>query len=426
LIDNSTYEVDYAFDFLTEDKNTHLEHLEDDIINNGFAGGQNAVNFLQATADLLSGNSNKAVNITTKWDGAPAIVCGPHPENGKFFVGTKSVFNKTPKVNFSVQDIKNNHTGEVANILQDCLRYLSTIGMKEILQGDLLYRNSTLKKTTYKSASGKSEQMISFQPNTIVYMVPEASGLGRKINSSKLGIIFHTTYKGKSIDKLKASFGANVSKLRRTPSVFFDDASYKDVSGNATMTIGEMQQFKKTLNMAVGSLKQSKELLNKIKSETNTLSVGVQLKTYLNSFIRAATDLPSTKETATKFRKFYEDRTQKEIDRVKTDKAKEKYNTIQKLGLKFIDGQNKQIYFACATYKTLQTAKAVLISKLNKSKSIGTFKVTPKGLQATNPEGYVAVDKSGKAVKLVDRLEFSVQNFTAAKNWDKGPRNVNI
>jgi len=74
----------------------------------------------------------------------------------------------------------------------------------------------------------------------------------------------------------------------------------------------------------------------------------------------------------------------------------------------------------------LQTAKAVLISKLNKSKSIGTFKVTPKGLQATNPEGYVAVDKSGKAVKLVDRLEFSVQNFTAAKNWDKGPRNVNI
>ena len=156
---------------LFEDKNTHLEHLEDDIINNGFAGGQNAVNFLQATADLLSGNSNKAVNITTKWDGAPAIVCGPHPENGKFFVGTKSVFNKTPKVNFSVQDIKNNHTGEVANILQDCLRYLSTIGMKEILQGDLLYRNSTLKKTTYKSASGKSEQMISFQPNTIVYKI---------------------------------------------------------------------------------------------------------------------------------------------------------------------------------------------------------------------------------------------------------------
>ncbi len=404
---------------LVEDKNTHLEHVEDDIINNGFEGGQNAVNFLQATADLLSGSSKKPVNITVKWDGAPAIVCGPHPENGKFFVGTKSVFNKTPKVNFTTQDIKNNHTGEVANILQDCLRYLSGIGLKEILQGDLLYRNSTLKKTTYKSSNGKSEQMISFQPNTIVYMVPENTPLGKKINSSKLGIIFHTTYKGRTIDKLKASFGANVKKLRRTPSVFFDDASYKDVSGLATMTIGETQQFRKQLNMAIGSLKQSKELLNKISTDTNTLSVGVQLKTYLNSFIRAATDLPSTKETAAKFRKFYEDRTQKEIDSKKSDKGKEKYQTIQKEGLKFIDNQNERIYFACATYKTLQSAKAVLINKLNKAKSIGTYKTTPNGLQVTNPEGYVAVDKSGKAVKLVDRLEFSVQNFTAAKNWDK-------
>ena len=163
-----------------------------------------------------------------------------------------------------------------------------------------LAERRTVKKTTYKSSSGKSEQMLSFQPNTIVYMVPEASGLGRKINSSKLGIIFHTTYKGSSFDKLSAKFGANVSKLRRSPSVFFDDASYKDVSGVATMTIGEMQSFQKILNMAGGSLKKSKELLNKIKTETNTLSVGVQLKTYLNSFIRAATDLPSTKETANK------------------------------------------------------------------------------------------------------------------------------
>ena len=150
--------------------------------------------------------------------------------------------------------------------------------MKEILQGDLMYRSSTLKKTTYKTSSGKSEQMFSFQPNTIVYMVPENSGLGRRMNSSKLGIIFHTTYKGNKMNKLSAKFGANVKKLRRTPTVWYDDASYKDVSGHATMTIGEMQQLQKTLNMAEGSLKQSKEMLNKIKTETSTLSVGVQLK----------------------------------------------------------------------------------------------------------------------------------------------------
>ena len=404
---------------LVEDKNTHLEHLEDDIINNGYAGGQNAINFLISLNELLAGHSNKKVNLTVKWDGAPAIVAGPSPENGKFFVGTKSVFNKTPKVNYNIADIRKNHEGPVANILRDCLQYLSGLGMKEILQGDLMFTQSGKKKTTYKDPTGKQEQMISFQPNTIVYMVPEGTPFGKKINSSKLGIVFHTTYKGKDFQSLKASFGANVSKLRRTSSVWFDDASYKDVSGNALMTIGESQQLQKTINMASGSLKKSKELLNKIKTEKNTLSVGVQLKTYLNSFIRAATDLPSTKETASKFREFYKERTQKEIDGVKTDKAKEKYQTIQDTGLKFIDNHNESVYFACATYKTLQTAKGVIISKLNKAKTIGTFKTTPNGLQATNPEGYVAVDKKGKAVKLVDRLEFSIQNFTAAKNWDK-------
>ena len=187
---------------LVEDKNTHLEHLEDDIINNGFDGGKNAIAFLEALNELLSGHSQKKVNLTVKWDGAPAIVAGPSPENGKFFVGTKSVFNKTPKINYSVQDIRNNHEGPVANILRECLQYLSTLGMKEILQGDLMFTNSTKKKTTYKDPTGKQEAMISFQPNTIVYMVPESTPFGNKINSSKLGIVFHTTYKGKDFKSL--------------------------------------------------------------------------------------------------------------------------------------------------------------------------------------------------------------------------------
>ena len=406
-------------ELLNEDKNTHLEHLEDDIINNGHDGGKNAIAFLEALNEMLSGHSKKSVDVSVKWDGAPAIVAGPSPENGKFFVGTKSVFNKTPKVNYNINDIKNNHTGDLQTILRECLQYLSGIGMKQILQGDLMYINTSKKKTTYKDPSGKSEQMISFQPNTIVYMVPENTPFGKKIDTSKLGIVFHTTYKGASFDKLKTSFGADVSKLRKTSKVWFDDASYKDVSGNALMTLGESQSLQKTINMASGSLKKSKEMLNIMATQKNTLSVGVQLKTYLNSFIRAATDLPSTKETAGKFRDFYKERTQKEIDGVKTEKSKTKYKTIQDEGLKFIDAQTESIYFAVATYKTLQTAKKILIDKLNSAKGIGTFKTTPTGLQATNPEGYVAVDKKGKAVKLVDRMEFSLQNFTVAKNWDK-------
>jgi len=266
--------------------NKHLNHLEDTVISQGKAGATAAIQYLKGLYSLLKGSSEDAVKVSTKWDGAPAIVCGPSPENGKFFVGTKSVFNKTPKVNYTIQDIRNNHDGPVANILRECLQYLSGLGMKEILQGDLMFTNSSKKKTPFKDPTGKQEAMISFQPNTIVYMVPENTPFGKKIARSKLGIIFHTTYKGRSFDKLNAKFGANVSKLRRTPNVWFDDASYKDVSGNALMTIGESQQLQKTINMASGSLKKSKELLNKIKTEKNTLSVGVQLKSYLNSFIR--------------------------------------------------------------------------------------------------------------------------------------------
>tara|TARA_Y100000356_G_scaffold74334_1_gene61476 strand:- start:263 stop:1390 length:1128 start_codon:yes stop_codon:yes gene_type:complete len=369
---------------------------------------------------MLQAKTDKKVNISVKWDGAPAIVCGINPENGKFFVGTKSVFNKTPKINYTIQDIKNNHTGELVNILRECLEYLSVLNIKGIIQGDLLFKSNGKKKSTYKGADGKSESMIAFTPNTITYMIPENTDLGKRINRAKLGIIFHTTYKGSKIEKLSAKFGADVSKLRNSANVFFDDASYKNVSGAATMTLGEGEAFEKILNMARGSLKKSRALLNRMPVEDNPLSVGVALKTYLNSFIRAGTDLPSTKETASNFKTFYAERVQKDIDRVKTDKAKEKYKLIQDNGLKFIDKANEEIYFAMATYKTIQRAKKILIDKLNKAKTIGTFVKDGTGLKATNPEGYVAVDTKGKAVKLVDRLEFSVQNFTIDKNWDKG------
>ena len=406
--------------FQTRAKNKHLEHLEDQIIDNGSKGGQNAVNFLVAIRNMLAGKSSRGVNMTVKWDGAPAIICGINPENGRFFVGTKSVFNKTPKVNFTTQDIKNNHTGEVANILQDCLRYLSGIGMKEILQGDLLYRNSTLKKTTYKSASGKSEQMISFQPNTIVYMVPEASGLGRKINSSKLGIIFHTTYKGRSIDKLKASFGANVKKLRRTPSVFFDDASYKDSSGVATFTTTESAQYDSMLRMAMGSISKGKRILELLKRQTNMLSVGMRLKIFFNTQIRAGQSIQNVRKLQADFRKYYAQVLDDEASKKKTANAKKKYEQIRNDGLRFIDSNDNDIYFAIASYITLQRVKNFLVSKMNQIKSMGTFLQKGNGFVVTNPEGYVAVDRMGNAVKLVDRLEFSTANFTLAKNWIKG------
>ena len=95
--------------FLTEDKNTHLEHLEDDILNNGLAGAKNALRFLGSLMTMLQSSTRSSMSVTVKWDGAPAIFAGTNPDNGKFFVGTKSIFNKEPKINYTNADIDANH-----------------------------------------------------------------------------------------------------------------------------------------------------------------------------------------------------------------------------------------------------------------------------------------------------------------------------
>ena len=185
--------------FLTEDKNTHLEHLEDDILNNGMAGGQNAINFLSSLSDMLEGNTKRPMNVTVKWDGAPAIFAGTTPENGKFFVGSKSIFNKTPKINYTDADIRKNHGGGLAEKLQVALKYFPALGISGIWQGDLLYTDNDLGRETIDD-----EKMLVFTPNTITYAIPDHSILAARIKRSKIGVVWHTTYSGKTMADLKA------------------------------------------------------------------------------------------------------------------------------------------------------------------------------------------------------------------------------
>ena len=229
----------YSFkQYLSEAKNTHLEHLEDELINNGYEGGLNSVEFLKSLRNMLIGSSRRKVNLSVKWDGAPAVFCGINPENGKFFVGSKSVFNVTPKINYTQSDIRKNHAGGLADKLSVALKELPKLNIKGVVQGDLLFTPGDI-----KSVSIRGEDAIAFTPNTITYAVPENTVLAKKIKKAKLGIIFHTTYNGRKMSDLKASFGVNVNRFAKTPSVFFDDASYKDTSGVATFSASESAQY---------------------------------------------------------------------------------------------------------------------------------------------------------------------------------------
>ena len=406
----------YSFkQYLSESKNTHLEHLEDEIINNGYEGGLNAVEFLKSLRNMLVGSSGRKVNVSVKWDGAPAVICGVNPENGKFFVGSKSVFNVTPKINYTPADIRRNHTGGLADKLQVALRELRKLNIKGVVQGDFLYTPDEIKTATIRG-----EKVITFTPNTITYAIPSDSNLASRILKSKMGIIFHTSYTGRKMSDLKANFGVNVNRFSKTPAVFYDDAGYKDTSGVATFTELESDQYDALLRMAAGSISKSKGVLDLMKRQNNLLSVGARLKIFFNDYIRRGQTIANVKKLQADFRKYYIKVLDDEIDKRKTKSAKDRFNAQKNEGLKFIDRYENQIYFAIASYVTLQRTKNYLVNKMNQIKSIGTFIQRGNGFEVTNPEGYVAVDRLGRAVKLVDRLEFSTANFTVSKNWIKG------
>jgi len=396
--------------FLTQDKNTHLEHLEDDIINRGAVGGDNAINFLKSVRNMLAGTTGSKTNITVKWDGAPAIICGINPENGKFFVGTKSVFNKTPKINYTVADIRKNHGGVVAQKLEVCLANLKRLNIKGILQGDLLFTNDK------KVISIDGEKMLSFTPNTITYAVPQNSGIGKRIANAKMGIVFHTQYNGKKMDSLSASFGTVTGSSNRN--VFLASAAYQDTA--VLFPKSELTKFDAQIRMAEGSLRKAAPILNLMsKNITDDLSVGYRLKTYFNHFIRNSnSSMDKVAVMQKQFRDYFESVLQNEIDSRKTPKGKEKFIKAKKDGLQFIDRNKQALYFAIASHITLGVAKQTLLQKMNQIQSIGNFIRTSTGYRVTAPEGYVAVDKVAGAIKLVDRLEFSRQNFTMPKGWN--------
>jgi hypothetical protein len=397
--------------FITKDRNTHLEHLEDAIIDKGSAGGQSAINFLKSVRNMLAGSSSNKVNMTVKWDGAPAIICGTNPENGKFFVGTKSVFNKNPKVNYTAGDIRKNHSGELAEKLAIALRELRRLGIKGVLQGDFLFTPSDLKKINIDG-----ESMVSFTPNTITYAVPTSSMLAKKILRARMGIVFHTKYTGKTLDSMTAGFGTIRGSATN---VFLASAGYKDVSGSVKLTRSELTQFNAKLRMAEGSLLKASKVIDEMSiTSSEGLGVGYRLKTFFNHYIRNTQGhMAKIKSLVDMFRDYYVNILQAEIDSKKTPAGKQKYKDILEKNLTFIDRNKNGLYFAIASHVTLQNAKNFLVNKMSEIQSIGHFLKTSTGYKVTAPEGFVAVDKVAGAVKLVDRLEFSRANFTMPKGW---------
>ena len=409
-------------ELLTEDKagkNLHLEHIEDEILNYGVDGGRAAINFLQSLRDMLAGASRSSVNMTVKWDGAPAIFAGIDPSDGKFFVAKKSVFNINPKLYKTNAEIDADLSGALNSKFKIALAEFSKLGIKDVLQGDLMFTDDVESETI------EGTKYYTFQPNTIVYAVPIDSDLGKVINKAKIGVVWHTTYKGKELQDMKASFGADIKGLSKPTSVWMDDATYKDVSGRATFNQKETDKITGTLSK-VGSTFQkiNAPMLRRFLTLQDSLTgalVGASLKTYNNSKVRAGEIISNPKGHATGYVKWVEMSIQKQIDKAKSPKGKEKYTKLQKEYVRDFSKHTRNLEQVIRFQNLLVDAKMQIVKKLNSVKGLtDTFVKTANGFKVTNPEGYVAIDRvSGGAVKLVDRMEFSFNNFTAIKAWDK-------
>ena len=397
---------------LTEQKNLHLEHLEDEVLNGGVNGTRCAINFLQSLRDMLAGSSKSRVDVSVKWDGAPAIFVGINPENDKFFVGSKSVFAKNAKLNYSVGDISTNHAGGLADKLKVAFEVLSPLRWNGIFQGDMMFTDKDLKKETIED-----KPYVTFQPNTILYAVPYKSA--DSFLSAKMGVVWHTSYSGKTMEDMTAKFGVKLSQIPKTKEAWMMDATYRDVSGTATFNKKDTITITKILSNA-GKMFQSLKpaVLSRIVEDE---PIRTLIKTFNNTKVKSGEKIKNTRQHTRGVIAFAYDKLKKDVDKVKREQTKKAKQQVMDEKMQFFRSNSSQLVKIFDMQNLLVDAKEMIIRKLEGAKGLTqTFIKTNKGFKVTAPEGFVAVDRlAGTAVKLVDRMEFSMHNFTAAKEWDK-------
>ena len=398
--------------FITEQKNTHMTHIEDKVLYGGVKGTREAINALRELRDMLAGKTDAKLSV--KWDGAPAIFCGEDPSDGVFFVAKKGIFNANPKVYKTDAEIDADTSGELAKKLKEALKYLPDLGIKGVIQGDFLFSKSDVTKK--ETIDGKN--YTTFHPNTIIYAVPYDQA--KEVRDAEIGVVWHTTYTGKDFASMRASYGVDVSKFKKSSKVWSQDAMLTSV-GDATLNEKETEEVN-TLLSKCGVL------FNKISGSTLRELEGNQIlaqhiEQYNNTFVREGQLLPPSASHVNGLIRWIDKKYKKEMDKRKSDKGKKTQQDKLDVIMTFFSATNKKsLINMFDLQKSIVLAKLKLINKLNSIGKTSTFVKTKKGYKVAGAEGFVAIDKLGNdAVKLVDRMEFSYNNFSSdvLKGWDK-------
>ena len=397
-------------------QNKHLEHLEDELINFGYGGYVASKDLIQNFITELGGRPTGNVTVTTKWDGAPAIVCGIDPESKQFFVGTKSVFNKKePKVNFTDADIDKNH-GEIPDLakkLKYCLKYFPELNIKGVIQGDLLFTDEDVVTKTIDK-----ERYYTATPNTLTYAWPADSDLGKAVNTAKVGAVFHTYYSGAGpLNNMNAGFGVSQFNLKSTRNVFLASAPMDNISANSGLTAAEERTLKAVVAVADRNASTAKPFIEMVAHEaTKQFTLGYTMKRFTNSYVKEGQKINNVNKFIEGFEKAYKKTLVEKVDSLKSEKSKNEYRDKLASGLQFLEDNQRAFKAFIVIYNSFTNAKNLINNKLAGLSDTKVFLRSGDNFVVTKPEGFVAI-VDGKAVKIVDRLEFSRANFTLEKSW---------
>lgn len=403
--------------FITEQKNTHMTHIEDAVIYGGVNGTRQAILALRSLRDMLKGEHSGSVSV--KWDGAPAVFAGIDPTDGNFFVAKKGIFNKNPKVYKTPADVDADTSGDLADKLKSALRYLPSLGIKGVVQGDFLFGPGDV-----KTEKINGDDYVTFHPNTILYAVPANSQAAKEIKSATIGIVWHTTYTGSTFETMKASYGVDVSKFKSSRQVWSQDAMLRDLT-NATMSQKDTEEVNAYLSQAGKLFNQiAGNVLRELESNQ---TLAQHIETFNNSFVREGKVITDTGRHVSQLIQWIKARYQKEINARSTEKGKAtQQKKLDDLLAFFSTGNKAALKKIFDLQKLIVLAKLKLINNLNKLGNEKTFVKTSNGYKVVGKEGFVAIDKlGGGALKIVDRMEFSYNNFSrdVLKGWDKPGRN---
>jgi flagellin-specific chaperone FliS len=403
-----------------EDKNTHLDHAEELVFIQGTEGIKRAVGTFTKLLNTLDGEGGGDA-ITTKWDGSPAVFAGTDPEDGKFFVGTKGVFAQKAKLNKSPEDIETNHPDTTKNDepvskaglrskLNASLEHLKDLGIEGVLQGDLLFTKGDLKQVNIE---GKPH--LAFKPNTITYIVPADSETAKEMQAADIGIVFHTSYSGNSMDEMKATFGFDASKLRPSKNVWFTDARIKDVSGQVQLSKENSAKIRSAIK-ELSSMSVDANTFKALNQKIGGIELVNAIKAHANAPIRSGQALEQDADKfAQEFLVALEQKFDDAVAKLKTGpegKAGQAKLAAKSQVSDIINNNKKQIADMYRAYLKTEAVKMMFQKKMKNIKAIDSFIEQPDGsLKVTDPEGFVIVDHIGRAMKIVDRLEFSAANF---------------